>query len=216
MKALVLATNNAHKISEYKEILPGIPLRSLAEFPPMAEVDETADDFEGNAVLKARAVFAHTGLPALADDSGICVAALGGAPGVRSARYVAGSDRDRLFALLAAMEGQADRRAWFVCAIAVAGLPEGLPLPAGVVRQDGLVLTRGEVHGVLAQAPRGPGGFGYDPIFELPEGQTTAELPAALKHAVSHRGRAARTLLPVLQAWLAETKISVDPAAHPR
>lgn len=203
MKPVVLATNNAHKISEYKEILASVALLSLADFPPMAEVEETADDFEGNAILKAEAVYAHTGTPALADDSGICVVALGGAPGVRSARYVPGTDHDRRVALLRALEGQADRRAFFVCVVALAGLPDDLPLPPGLERRGGCILARGEVHGRLTHAPRGNGGFGYDPIFELPEGQTTAELAAEHKHAVSHRGRAARAILPVLEAWRA-------------
>ena len=197
---LVLATNNRHKISEYQEILADVPLLSLADFPHMDEVEETADDFEGNAALKAEAVFAHSGQLCLADDSGLCVAALGGAPGVRSARYVPGTDADRLRALLRAMEGQSDRRAWFVCVIAVAGVPEGLALPPGLVWRGGLVMARAEVHGQLALAPRGPGGFGYDPIFELPSGHTTAELPAAEKHAVSHRGQAARLLRPLMDA----------------
>ena len=200
MGALLIATGNAHKLEEYGELLPGIPLCSLAEFPLAPEVVEDAPDFTGNAILKAAAAHAHTGRPALADDSGIEVAALGWAPGIRSARYVPGTDRDRLFALLAAMADHADRRARFTAVIAIAGLPADCPLPEGLSRRDGCVIARGVVEGVLTRAPRGAQGFGYDPIFELPSGRTTAELPAAEKHAVSHRGRAARAVLPVLQA----------------
>lgn len=196
---LVVATGNAHKLGEFRELLPGLPLASLADFPPMPEVIEDAPDFAGNAVLKARAAHAHTGLPCLADDSGIEVAALGWAPGVRSARYVEGSDRDRLEALLAATADATDRRARFTAVIAVAGLPKGAALPPGAWWRDGCVCTRGVVEGALTRAPRGADGFGYDPIFALPDGRTTAELAADEKHAVSHRGRAARAIEPLLR-----------------
>ncbi len=196
---LVVATGNAHKLGEFRQLLPGLPLASLADFPPMPEVVEDAPDFAGNAVLKARAAHAHTGAPCLADDSGIEVAALGWAPGVRSARYVPGSDRDRLEALLAATADATDRRARFTAVIAVAGLPADAPLPPGAWRQDGCVCTRGVVEGALTHAPRGADGFGYDPIFALPDGRTTAELSTDEKHAVSHRGRAARAIEPLLR-----------------
>ncbi len=196
---LVVATHNAHKLGEFQQILPGLPLASLADFPPMPPVIEDAPDFAGNAIKKACAAHAHTGAICLADDSGIEVAALNWAPGVHSARYVPGSDRDRLDALLAATADATDRRARFTAVIAVAGLPADGPLPDGTWRQDGCVCARGVVEGVLARAPRGADGFGYDPIFEMPDGRTTAELPSDAKHAVSHRGRAARTLLPLLR-----------------
>lgn len=197
-RALVIATGNAHKLDEYRDLLPGVPLASLADFPPALPVDETAPDFAGNAILKARAAAAHTGHPALADDSGLEVAALAGAPGVHSARYAPGTDRDRYEKLLTALAHATDRRARFVCLIAVAGLPDDLPLPEGLERRDGCILARGTVTGAITEAPRGAHGFGYDPIFELPSGRTAAELDAAEKHAISHRGHAARAIAPLL------------------
>jgi len=198
VKPLLVATGNAHKLCEYAALLPGIPLVSLRDFAPAPPVSEDAPDFAGNAIQKARAGHAHTGHPCLADDSGIEVAALGGAPGVHSARYAPGTDADRTAALLAAMQGKADRRARFVCLIALCGLPADAALPAGLIRQGDCVLARGVVEGHLAHAPRGAAGFGYDPVFELPEGRTVAELPEAAKNAISHRGRAARLVLPLL------------------
>lgn len=198
---LVIATGNAHKLDEYRALLPGLPLASLADFPPAPEVVEDAPDFVGNALLKARAAAAHTGRPTLADDSGIGVAALDWAPGVRSARYAPGSDRDRLEALLKATREATDRRARFTCAIAVAGLPAAAlaDLPPGIARHGDCAVAVGTVDGRLTRAPRGDGGFGYDPIFELPDGRTAAEIGAAEKHAVSHRGRAARIIGPWLR-----------------
>ncbi len=198
---LLIASGNAHKLEEFQALLPGLPLVGLSDYPDAPDVDETAPDFAGNAILKAQAAHAHSGLISLADDSGIAVDALGGQPGVRSARYAPGSDRDRLNALLAAMTAfpePAQRTARFVCVIAIAGLPDGLALPAGLTRRDGCVLAHGEVVGTLTHAPRGEGGFGYDPIFAGPDGRTTAELSADEKHAISHRGRAARLIQPLL------------------
>ncbi len=195
---LLIATNNAHKVEELGQIFEGLPITSLADFPAAPEPVEDAPDFAGNAIIKARAAHARTGLVSLADDSGIAVDALDGAPGVLSARYVEGSDEDRLNALLENMEGVADRSARFVCAMAVCGLPQDLELPEGVERHDDCVVAHGEVLGVLIHAPRGANGFGYDPIFELPHGRTTAELSADEKHAISHRGKAARALAGVL------------------
>lgn len=201
---LVVATGNRHKLEELRSLLPGLPLVGLDAFPGAPEPVEDAPDFAGNAIIKARAAHAHTGLPALADDSGIEVAALGWGPGVRSARYVPGTDADRRRALLRAVGDATDRRARFVCVIAVAGLPDDAPLPPGLERRNGCVLARGVVEGEIAREERGAGGFGYDPIFELPPDadgrrRTTAELSAAEKHAVSHRGHAARALLPLLR-----------------
>ncbi len=197
---LLVATGNAHKLSEFGELLPGIPLVGLDAFPPAPEPVEDAPDFAGNAILKARAAFERTGAPTLADDSGIEVAALGWGPGIHSARYVPGTDADRRAALLRNVGDAEDRRARFVCVIAVAGLPEGLPLPGGLERRDGCVLARGVVEGEIGFEERGANGFGYDPLFVLPSGRTTAELSSEEKHAVSHRGRAARAILPVLRA----------------
>ncbi len=199
---LVIATGNAHKLDEYRELLPGLPLVGLDGFPPGPPVVEDAPDYIGNALIKARAGHARSGRPTLADDSGIGVAALDWAPGVRSARYAPGSDRDRLEALLAATADAEDRRARFTCAIAIAGLPESAldgPLPDGVQRHGDCLVGLGTVDGTLTRAPRGESGFGYDPIFRLPDGRTAAEVGSAEKHAISHRGRATRIVAPVLR-----------------
>lgn len=174
---IVVATRNPHKIEELQRILgpllPGVEL--LPDDGP--EPAEDGDSFEANALIKARAAHERTGLPALADDSGIEVDALDGAPGIHSARY-AGSrdDRDNLELLLANLAGASDRGARFVCA-------------AAWVDADGELAVRGEWHGTVADAPRGEGGFGYDPIF-LPhdgDGRSAAELSAEEKDARSHR-----------------------------
>lgn len=185
MTTFVLATHNAHKVGELRRILGA----RLGDHELVAydgpDAIEDADTFEGNALLKAREAFAHTGMPALADDSGIAVDALGGAPGIRSARY-AGTrdDGDNLRLLLTHLEGVADRTARFVCA-------------AAIVDAAGEFVVRGEWPGVVLEAPAGDGGFGYDPIFR-PDGQdpavgrprSAAELTPAEKDAASHRARA--------------------------
>jgi XTP/dITP diphosphohydrolase len=185
---LVLATRNAHKVREFKALLAGhdvIALPDNVDLPP-----ETADTFAGNALGKARAAFAATGLPAIADDSGIAAAALGGAPGVRSARYAGedATDEENLAKLLReAPEGSALA---YVCAVAY-------------VDETGAeqVLER-RCTGTLTHQPRGRGGFGYDPAFvpdDVLDGRTMAELDPAEKDAISHRGRAARALLALLE-----------------
>lgn len=174
---VVVATHNAHKVAELGRILapllPGVELLPYDGPEPV----EDGDTFEANALIKARAAHAHTGLPALADDSGIAVDALGGAPGIHSARY-AGTrdDSDNVRLLLTNLSDSADRAASFVCA-------------AAWVDDTGETVVRGEWAGTVADAPRGEGGFGYDPIF-LPhdgEGRAAAELSAAEKDALSHR-----------------------------
>jgi XTP/dITP diphosphohydrolase len=187
VKRLLVATGNAHKLEELRALLPGISIVGLGDFPPAPEVVEDAPDFAGNAILKARAAYERTGHITLADDSGIEVAHLDWAPGIHSARYVEGSDEDRMFALLSACEQATDRRARFRCVVAIAGV------------RDDCVLGEGVVDGVLTRAPRGANGFGYDPIFERPDGRTTAELSADEKHAISHRGRAVREVAPLLR-----------------
>ena len=195
---LLLASANRGKLRELRTILAGLPVElvGLAEAglgePP--EVEETGDTFLENALLKARAYAAWSGLAAVADDSGLEVDALGGAPGVRSARYAGpgADDRANLDKLLAALAGvpPARRTARFRCA-AVLVDP-----------------TMGEWHaeaaweGRLLEAPRGGGGFGYDPVF-LPDGwdRTSAEVDQATKDAASHRGRAFRALRPAIEAW---------------
>ena len=201
---VVLATRNAAKLRELARILgaegPGgrqIRLAGLDEFPGAPDVPETGATFEENALLKARAIARFTGLPAAADDSGLCVDALNGMPGVLSARWAGGhgDDRANLDLVLAQVADVPDirRGAQFVCAAALVG-------PGAGARE--WVVT-GQVEGRLIRAPRGRGGFGYDPIF-LPDGfeQTTAEMTAEAKDAISHRGRAFRTLSPLITEML--------------
>jgi XTP/dITP diphosphohydrolase len=192
-RTLLLATGNRGKLRELAELLAplGLALASLADHPGVALPPE-GDDYAENAAAKARAAAAATGLPALGDDSGLEVAALGGAPGPRSARYGGPGldDRGRSARLLAdlAASGSADRSARFVCVAALA-------LPDGAV-----ALGRGECRGELLPAARGAGGFGYDPIFR-PESHAVsmAELPSAEKNRLSHRARALLALRPALQ-----------------
>ena len=185
--SLVLATRNGHKLAELREILVGIEVLALdegIELPP-----EDGETFAENALGKARAAALATGSPAIADDSGIAAAALGGRPGVRSARYAGedASDEQNLDLLIAELEPHADRSVAYVCAMAYVD-------PAGAE-----LVCEAECTGTLAREPRGDGGFGYDPAFvpdDTPDGdsRTMAELTAAEKHAISHRGRAAREL----------------------
>ena len=197
---LVLATLNPHKVTELSRILDGdggpgagVSLTSLAEFPCAPDVAETGATFADNALLKARAIAAFTGLPAVADDSGICADALNGMPGVLSARWSGrhGDDQANLDLLLAQLADIPDERrgAEFRCAAA-------LVQPGGAEQ-----VTEGVLRGRLIRARRGAGGFGYDPIF-IPDGGTltTAELSPADKDAISHRGRAFRALAPAIAA----------------
>ena len=186
---IVLATRNKGKIRELERIfaitLPGVKLLGTDAFPDLADVAETEDTFEGNALLKARAVSHFTNLPAIADDSGLAVDHLGGAPGIFSARYsgVHGDDQANLNKVLREMDGVTNRKAQFVCAAAFVA-PRGYEL-----------VLRAEMVGNLIDAPRGEKGFGYDPIF-IPIGfnQTTGEMDPELKDSISHRGKAMREL----------------------
>ena len=191
---MILASRNEHKLRELAEILPAVGLRPL---PPGIELPpEDGETFAENALIKARAARAATGEPAIADDSGIEAVALGGRPGVRSARYAGprASDAENLAKLLAEVGAAAgDRRVAYVCVIAL-------------VDADGSEHTfEGRCSGVLAEEGRGEGGFGYDPAF-VPDDtgpgdqRTIAELAPAEKHAISHRGRAARALASHLDA----------------
>ena len=183
---LVLASNNAHKREEVDRILAplGITVRSLSEFPEIPDPPEEQDTFEGNALQKARFVADRTGLAVVADDSGLEVDALGGAPGVHSKRYTPEALAETNNAkLLQELDGVQDRSARFVCALAlvVGGSEE---------------TARGTVEGSIGHALQGTGGFGYDPLFwpdETP-GRSMAELEPADKDAISHRGRAFRHL----------------------
>lgn len=184
MRTLVFATSNPGKKKELEALLgPGWVVKSAADFPEIPEVDEDQPTFEGNAAKKARAFAKATGLLALADDSGLCVDALDGRPGVYSARY-GNSDGDRIARLLKELDAVPDekRTARFECALCLA-TPDGKE-----------TFTRGTCEGRIIRAPRGSNGFGYDPIFELPGGKTMAELARDEKSAVSHRGNAFRQL----------------------
>ena len=198
---VVLATRNPGKLRELGRIVGSqIRLAGLEDFPGAPDVPETGAAFEENALLKARAIAAHTGLAAVADDSGLCVDALNGMPGVLSARWAGGhgDDQANLDLVLTQVADVPDARrgARFVCAAA-------LVAPGG--RE--WVVT-GTVEGRLIRVPRGSGGFGYDPIF-LPEGSglTTAEMTPEAKDAISHRGRAFRALAPFIAAVLSEDRI---------
>jgi XTP/dITP diphosphohydrolase len=187
-KQLVLASQNRKKLQELQRLLEGTGIEVLSLPADAPEVEETGTTFEANALLKARAAVALTGLPALADDSGLAVDALNGEPGVRSARWVPGTDEDRYRALLVRMEGiPADQRtARFVSVVAV-------------VTTDGHEeVVRGECIGQIGFGPKGTGGFGYDPIFFLPDGRSMAELSMAEKNQISHRARALAQIVPRL------------------
>ena len=179
-----VASNNAGKLAEIRRILTaqGHEVKSQRELGYTFEVDETGTTFEDNALLKAAALCEKTGLPTIADDSGLCVDALGGAPGVHSARYTgnhADSDADRYNLLLRNLGGRDDRAARFVCSLCCA-FPNGDVLTA-----------EGTCEGTILSAPRGENGFGYDPVFR-PDGfdRSMAELTMEEKNAISHRGKA--------------------------
>jgi XTP/dITP diphosphohydrolase len=195
MRTLVLASGNAGKLRELREILGGsFEVRAQAEFG-VEDIEETGLSFVENALLKARHAAQATGLPALADDSGLCVDALGGAPGLYSARYAGthGDARANISKLLAALRDVPDeqRTAHFHASIVLLRHATD-PQP---------LIAEGSWHGRILHAPRGDGGFGYDPVFLDPElGVSAAEVEPAVKHRISHRGRA----LAVLRAQLRE------------
>lgn len=196
---LLVATENPHKLEEYAALLTELRARLLTprDAGLGAMPEETGETFEENALLKARWCALGSGLPSLADDSGLEVDALGGAPGVRSNRWAGPgkTDADRVRLLLERLGDVPDdaRGARFVCVVAVV-------LPDGSERT-----FRGVLEGRIARAPRGEGGFGYDPIMYVLElGRTVAELPTGEKNKLSHRGRAARLALPWLRERLAE------------
>ncbi len=196
MRALLLATTNRHKLEEYYTIFSDLPLtlQSLREVYIDMDVEETGQTFAENAQLKALAYAGASGMLSLADDSGLEIDALGGAPGVLSARF-AGQDtpyEERFRLLIEQLRGLTgeQRRARFCCAIALAE-------PDGYCR-----VVEGTIEGVVAESPRGTGGFGYDPIFLLPElGRTFAELTTEQKNRISHRGRAAQFARVLLEYW---------------
>ena len=188
MTTFVLATHNAHKVEELRRILgERLGAHELVGYDGPEPIED-GETFEANALIKARAAYAHTGLPSLADDSGISVRALGGAPGIHSARYAGTrSDVDNYTLLLQNLEGETDRAADFVC---VAALVDG----------EREVVVRGVWPGEVLEAPSGAHGFGYDPVFR-PEGVATssAELTPDEKNAISHRSRAFGALVEQLR-----------------
>ncbi|MBM9508799.1 RdgB/HAM1 family non-canonical purine NTP pyrophosphatase [Actinacidiphila acididurans] len=200
-RRLVLATRNAHKVTELRAILaaaglgPDLDLVGADAYPEVPDVKETGITFAENALLKAHALAEATQLPAVADDSGLCVDVLGGAPGIFSARWAGrhGDDRANLDLLLAQLADidTPHRAAHFACAAALA-------LPDGTTR-----VVEGRLHGTLRHTPSGTGGFGYDPVLQ-PDGdtRTCAELTPDEKNAISHRGKAFRALAPHLMELL--------------
>jgi XTP/dITP diphosphohydrolase len=199
--SLVIATRNRGKIGEFRQImddlgiLDALDLRSLSDYPAYPDVEETGETFTENALIKARAAARFTGLIAAADDSGIEVSALDGAPGVRSARFAGegatdAQNNEKLLSLMAGVP-EGGREARFVAVIALAS-PDGRE-----------TTVRGECRGVVMTAPRGAGGFGYDPVFFYPPlGKTYAEMTDSEKGSVSHRGRAIQALGRVLPEFL--------------
>ncbi len=200
VRQLLIATHNPGKVREYRALLANLPLElvSLADLGIQESVEETGTTFQENAELKARAYAARTGLWTWADDSGLEVDALGGRPGVHSARYAGpdASDRERCHRLLAELQGHPRPwRARFRCAVALVRPEDG---------QE--AVCHGTLEGQIIDTPRGTHGFGYDPIFYLPDrGRTLAELPPAEKNRISHRARAAARARRVLARWLAQT-----------
>lgn len=192
---LVLASDNKNKLREFRTLFEnfGVELISKAESGFTEEVEETGETFAENARIKAEAVMRATGLAAIADDSGLCVDALNGAPGVYSARYGGEGldDKGRYMLLLSSLRGAPTRAAHFACAVACA-FPNGDTLTA-----------EGRCDGSIAYAPLGEGGFGYDPVFLLPgTGKTFGQLSQEEKSAVSHRGRALKDFAGKLEAYL--------------
>ncbi len=182
MKKIVLASGNAGKLAEFKSILDDYEIISPSDLGIKFDVDETGSTFYDNALIKARALFEICKLPTLADDSGICVDALGGAPGVFSARYSGGTDKDNNAKLLAELKGKASRAAHFSCCI---------------VYYDGtrIVSATGDTYGRIIESEDGEGGFGYDPIFLSDDlGVTFGRASAEEKNKVSHRARALAAL----------------------
>ena len=194
MKKLVIASNNPGKLREFQAMLAPLGIEVLTQQQlGIAEAEEPHCTFIENALAKARHVSKASGLPALADDSGICVAALGGAPGVYSARYAGDnpkSDTRNNEKLMQAMQGVADRRAHYYCVLVLVHQADD-PQP---------VIAEGEWHGEIAREERGDRGFGYDPLFWLPQfGKMSAELQPAEKAQISHRALALKVLLQKLK-----------------
>ena len=185
MAYIVAATANLHKVDEYRKLLEGqnVELKSLLDYPGFPGVEENGKSFIENAGIKALAACRYCDVPAFADDSGLEVEALDGRPGIYSARY-APTDKERIARLLDEMKGQTNRRARFVCAIAIA------------INGEVIESFEGEIKGTIVEAPRGESGFGYDPVFQ-PEGydRTFGEMAPELKNRISHRANAFKLAL---------------------
>ena len=210
LNLIVLATNNQNKVSEFNSILKdfSIEIRSLADFGPLPEAVEDGESFDENAYKKAHHVARVLGLPAIADDSGLVVEALGGAPGVHSARYAGGNatDDENIDKLLAEMHDCIDRKAHFQCVLSIA-VPSG---PA--------LTYEGRCEGTILHERRGDKGFGYDPIFYIEElGKTFAELSMTEKNTLSHRGKALEQVqseIDKIIRWL-ELRLEEEKPEHP-
>ncbi len=193
IKQLVLASNNAGKLREFGELMAPLGIDILPQSQlGVSEADEPHFTFVENALAKARHAAQHAKLPAFADDSGICVAALHGEPGVHSARFAGNpkSDPRNNEKLVTLLQSQTDRRAHYYCAVVLVRHAQD-PEP---------LIAEGRWHGEIIATPRGDGGFGYDPYFFVPAlGKTAAELPAEEKNAISHRGQALRRLIAMLR-----------------
>ena len=193
MANVVIATSNAHKVEEYKALMgdDSIELQSLLDYPGFPEVEENGTTFTENASIKAVAASKYCDAPAFADDSGLEVFALNGEPGIYSARY-APTDKERIAKLLKNLEGKEDRRARFVCVIAIA------------FNGEVIETFEGEIRGTIGFEPKGDNGFGYDPVF-IPEGETRtfAELSSAEKNSISHRANAFRKAAEFVEEQLA-------------
>lgn len=193
MAQIIAATRNLHKLEELRKMLAGqdAEIVGLDSYPHCPDIEENGDSFAANASIKALAANKYTDLPAFADDSGLCVEALDGAPGIYSSRY-ADDDAARIARLLEELKDKSNRRAKFVCVIAIA------------INGEVIETFTGEVHGVIADAPRGSNGFGYDPVF-VPDGydQTFGELGAEVKDRISHRALAVRAAVEFVENEMA-------------
>lgn len=194
LEKLVIASNNQGKLREINALLAPLSIEVIPQSDFNAgEIDEPHSTFVENALAKARHASRCSGLPALADDSGICVSALNGAPGVNSARYAGEpkSDERNNLKLIEALKNKSDRRAYYYCVIVLVRHADD-PQP---------IIVDGSWHGEIIEQPRGEGGFGYDPYFFVPEfGKTSAELSAEQKNLISHRGKALAQLAEILRA----------------
>lgn len=209
---MILITGNLHKRDEFRRLMPEVNWETLGEWErhrglsSFETIEETGQSFAENAIIKAKEGWKRTQSLCLADDSGLCVDALNGAPGIFSARYVEGSDEDRYKAVLRALEGFSphERGAAFHCVLAICGLSSSqedeikrtLPSPR-LEWRDGCLLAFGQCEGSIREHPYGEGGFGYDPIFNLKDGRSFASITGEEKDKFSHRGLALQALRPL-------------------